>query len=196
MKFLHFLLLAGLLALAVSYKGKGSASSMDERYIEALRRHYENSWGPPALVTRWPRGPVYLPDRRNWVYASIGMSLGVESGLELHLRSPRESEELVELLTVVAHYHRTGAKLGLHNAVNFGRPWLQGSVCNHGLITLPYAEGPKLERLTFAATRVATSGSCPSLKLRRNIRSDAESRRSSICWEGAPQSSSLRVARA
>jgi len=52
-----------------------------------------------------------------------------------------------ELLTAVAHYHRTGAKLGLGHTVNFGRPWLPDSLCTFGLISLPYIDGPKLEWL-------------------------------------------------
>ena len=67
------------------------------------------------------------------------------SRLELHLFSPVQTEDNVELLTVIAHYHRTGSMLALGHTVNFGRPWLPGSVCEYGLISLPYLDGPKLE---------------------------------------------------
>jgi hypothetical protein len=71
-----------------------------------------------------------------------------EAPLELHLLSPVATTEHVELLTAVAHYHRTGARLGLGHTVNFGRPWLPGSRCTHGLISLPYLDGPDLEILS------------------------------------------------
>jgi hypothetical protein len=29
--------------------------------------------------------------------------------------------------------------------VNLGEPWLPGSACDHGLISLPYPWGPELE---------------------------------------------------
>jgi hypothetical protein len=81
-----------------------------------------------------------------WTYATCGMSAGIdENPIELHLFSPVQAEELVELLTVVAHYHRRGARLGLGHTVNFGRPWLPGSRCSFGLISLPYLDGPDLE---------------------------------------------------
>jgi hypothetical protein len=71
-------------------------------------------------------------------------------GIELHLVSSVESDELVEILYYVAHYHLTGARLGLHHIVNFGRPWLPGSLCTHGYTSLPYLDGPDLEE--FAPT--------------------------------------------
>lgn len=61
--------------------------------------------------------------------------------------SPIESELHVELLTVVAHYHLTGARLGLGHTVNFGRSWLPGSECSYGMLSLPYLDGPVLEYL-------------------------------------------------
>jgi hypothetical protein len=68
--------------------------------------------------------------------------------LELHLFSPTQADSHVELLTVVAHYHRTGSSLGLGHTVNFGRPWLPHSKCKYGLISLPYLDGPDLENYT------------------------------------------------
>ena len=65
--------------------------------------------------------------------------------IELHLFSPGSDESLVELLTIVAHYHKNVSALGLWHTVNFGRPWLGESQCEYGLISLPYLDGPKLE---------------------------------------------------
>jgi hypothetical protein len=69
------------------------------------------------------------------------------SRLELHLFSPVQNEDHVELLTVIAHYHRTGNTLALGHSVNFGRPWFRESSCDYGLISLPYLDGPSLEHL-------------------------------------------------
>jgi Suppressor of fused protein (SUFU) len=179
----HVLLLAGLLAFAANCTGEEGASSPKESSIEALKRHYETAWGPSSSITRWTKGPYWeLPDsfrvaifpprsgREYWVYATMGMSLGDEDGLELHLRSPRPSDELVEILTVAAHFHRTGEKLGLYHSVNFGRPWLKGSLCDHGFITLPYPEGPRLEWLTAAGTKIRNLWLVPITKAERDYK--------------------------
>jgi hypothetical protein len=56
---------------------------------------------------------------------------------------------IAELLVVTAHDHRTGKRLALGDTVNFGRPWVLGSLCDHGLISLPYLDGPTLKWLTI-----------------------------------------------
>ena len=85
-------------------------------------------------------------ERDLWTYATCGMSYGIVSdGMELHLFSPEKSDDLVEILYALAHFHHTGSMLGLWHTVNFGRPWLRSSECNFGLISLPYLDGPTLE---------------------------------------------------
>jgi len=81
-----------------------------------------------------------------WTYATCGMSaVDDKRPLELHLFSLSQSMDLVELLTIVTHFHRTGESLWLGHTVNFGRPWLKGSLCTFGLISLPYLDGPDLQ---------------------------------------------------
>ena len=83
-----------------------------------------------------------------WTYATVGMSHPAdEKAIELHLYSPHEANEHVELLFATAHYHRNEARLGLWHTVNFGRPWLGRSLCNHGFVSLPYLDGPSFEIL-------------------------------------------------
>jgi hypothetical protein len=65
--------------------------------------------------------------------------------IELHLFSPVQSSQHVELLTAIAHYHVTGEYLNLGHTVYFGRPWLPGSECDYGFVSLPYLDGPTLE---------------------------------------------------
>lgn len=109
----------------------------------------------------WDKGPrEELPEeftviefplstvRSMWTYATAGMSQpGDDLPVELHLFSPKPSQSHVELLTAIAHYHRNEAQLGMGHTVNFGRPWMPGSLCDHGLISLPYLDGPDLEIL-------------------------------------------------
>lgn len=131
------------------------------RRVEA---HYRGVWGPRYRPIRFERGPVGdLPaafrvlefeprkDRHMWSYATCCMSQPRdEEPLELHLFAGAQRPELVELLVATAHFHRTGGRLGLGHTVNFGRPWVAASSCDHGLISLPYLDGPSLEKLSLA----------------------------------------------
>jgi hypothetical protein len=126
-----------------------------------IKTHYEQCWESQCQTAIWSGGPawqlphgfkvlVFSPNNRRkmWTYSTCGMSQQKDAPpLELHLFSPTENELHVELLTVVVHYHLTGAYLDVGHTVNFGRPWLPESKCDHGLISLPYLDGPRLEWL-------------------------------------------------
>ncbi|MBL8920845.1 MAG: suppressor of fused domain protein [Myxococcaceae bacterium] len=135
-------------------------------YKGKLLAHYERFWSRPVWLGRWKEPPhsslAAMPVefevarfRRSPdtdVYATVAMSEpGMDSVLELHVIAGTSSDEvadrIVELLTVTAHYHRTGAALRIGHSVNFGEPWVAGSACTHGLISLPYLDGPSLERV-------------------------------------------------
>lgn len=131
----------------------------DSNRCRELTAHYATQWSNSPTVHRWHSGPIFeLPNsfcvlefppsqlRAMWTYATCGMSQAFDDEqLEVHLFSPIASENHVELLTAVAHFHRTGDALGLGHTVNFGRPWLNDSLCDHGVITLPYLDGPTIE---------------------------------------------------
>lgn len=131
-------------------------------HCERIKSHYAGVWKNHPVERRWDRGPVgELPSefcvlefpptkwRGMWTYATCCMSQPRdEACLELHLFSPQRCDSHVELLTVVAHFHRTGARLALGHTINFGRPWIVGSNCDHGLVSLPYLDGPGLENLS------------------------------------------------
>jgi Suppressor of fused protein (SUFU) len=133
-----------------------------------IKKHYEDQWREKAEFCQWQKGPVSdLPEnfgilkfqpslhRNMWIYATCGMSKQPDSNrIELHLFSPCETQSLVELLTVVAHYHLTGDYVDVGHTVNFGRPWLPNSRCDHGLISLPYLDGPDLEWLVTPSGKV------------------------------------------
>jgi hypothetical protein len=132
---------------------------------DAITAHYARRWPGPAEIARLRQGPIHelpvdfavlvLPRSRGvTAYATVGMSQPEDDErLELHLLARKREEGLVEIMTAIAHYHRTGARLGLGHTVSFGRPWLAGSACSHGLISLPYLDGPELEWLDEPLTR-------------------------------------------
>lgn len=137
--------------------------SMDSsRYFGALVDHYRRCWSSSYNQPEFHQGPVdQLPagfrvlefppwgDRKMWTYCTVCMSdTPDDSPLELHLFSRSQDASLVELLFAIGHYHHNSRRLGLNDTVNFGRPWLSGSPCEHGLISLPYLDGPELEWLS------------------------------------------------
>jgi hypothetical protein len=137
-------------------------------YAEVIDGHYTKNWGTPTTALRWNLGPIndlpsdfgVLLGRRAvdmMAFATRCMSQPVDDErLELHvLCRPADAERtnLVEILTAVAHYHRTGRPLGLGHSMNFGRPWVAGSACSHGVVSIPYLDGPKLEWLTEPPVR-------------------------------------------
>jgi hypothetical protein len=133
-----------------------------------IEAHYEREWGLGGIPCLFSAGPTdELPQdfavlkfpprtaRNMWTYATRCMAQPSDAaGMELHIFSPYDTIEIVELLYAVAHFHRTGAELALGQTVNFGRPWVSGSSCSFGLISLPYLDGPDLENLTTSGNTV------------------------------------------
>lgn len=133
----------------------------ESEYCVAVKDHYVQIWDREPDIKRWTKGPAedlgpgfavlcFAPTKRRtmWTYATVGMSSpSVTPAVELHLFSAAQDDSQVELLTVIAHYHRTGSRLNVDHTVNFGRPWVSGSSCEFGLLSLPYLDGPQLENL-------------------------------------------------
>lgn len=130
-------------------------------YFEIVLSHYETVWKNTPQVYLWDKGPIekmpinfrvleFPPteDRSMWTYATNGMgSITDAISIEIHIFSSKKDVGLVELLFAVSYYHKNTAKLNLNHTINFGRSWQEPSVCNHGLISLPYLDGPELENL-------------------------------------------------
>jgi len=91
--------------------------------------------------------------------------------VELIVYASKADEALVELLTISASYHRNGAPLNLHHTVNIGQPWIDKSNCNHGLISLPYLDGPQLEIFSFAGYEVHCYWMIPVTEKEKNYKS-------------------------
>lgn len=133
-------------------------------WTELIKNHYELNWKTTATIKHWSQGPIQeLPfdfcvlefkpteSRNMWTYATCGMSQPKdENKIELHLFSKTQNKSLIEILTVIAHYHRNDSALNLNHTVNFGRPWLPDSNCNYGFISLPYLDGSDLEWFRFS----------------------------------------------
>lgn len=130
-----------------------------------VHRHIKSVWeGRDIEYFSWELGPIkeVLPEFRvariqpqnksqSWVYVSEGMSTlcRPEIGrLEIFILSPCEEALHVELLAMIAHYcYDPKLNLGLHSILDIGRPWIEGSTCDHLLISLPFTIGPRLEWL-------------------------------------------------
>lgn len=130
-------------------------------YAHRLEDHYAKAWGRPTRTVGLSRGPLHQlsPEfsvlvfrQKDLVrYATRCMSWPSDTDrIELHMLCNSQHQDdrgFAELLTVTAHFHRTGEKLGLAHTVSFGRPYLPDSACTHGLLSLPYLDGPSVEWL-------------------------------------------------
>ena len=138
-------------------------------WCREIEDHYRRVWRASPEVCASPGGPVHeMPNgfavlrvpphgpRAMWTYATRCMSEpDDERPIELHMVSPWEAgADVVELLYATAHFHRTATRLDLGHSVNFGRSWIGASECDHGLVSLPYLDGPELEVLTIGSRRV------------------------------------------
>ena len=124
----------------------------------SIKKHYQIAWGAFSEHL-FDRGPTHeLPpsfsvlkfqpkkERKMWIYATCGMSGEVDKqGLELFILTPSENDLMIELLTVITHYHYNEKNLGVGHTVNFGYPWYRFSPCDHGLLSLPYLYGTDFE---------------------------------------------------
>jgi Suppressor of fused protein (SUFU) len=82
-----------------------------------------------------------------WIYVSVGAweaSVDDVSKLEFMIFAPYESPRHVEQLAMTAYYHRNH-DLGPGHTFPIGEPWLEGSQCDHMLVSLPYPFGQDLE---------------------------------------------------
>jgi Suppressor of fused protein (SUFU) len=134
-----------------------------------IENHYRIVWNIKPEPCKFSEGPIgQLPhdfsilrfpphgDRKMWTYATRCMSLPEDKKpIELHMFSPWQTKEVVELLVVTAHFHRTSKKLDIGHTVNFGRPWIDDSNCQNGLVSLPYLDGPKLEILSLGSRKIS-----------------------------------------
>ena len=137
---------------------------MDIQYTENLHKHYESYFNAKGNKLKWKIDPKkkiddffyvleFPPNQKHnmWTYCSVGMSPGIDTDVrtEVFIYSPKKDFTIVELLTVVASYHKNNLPFDLHHTFNIGRPWLDNSQCDHCFISLPYLDGEELELFVF-----------------------------------------------
>ena len=112
------------------------------RYKSVCRHGLPGRVPPEFRVVRVAPGPR----SRLTTYLSLGAweATGETGfGLEFVATTAQPERKCVELLTMVAYYHRT-ERLDLGHTFPLGYGWLGGS-CTHVLVSLPYPFGPDLE---------------------------------------------------
>lgn len=141
---------------------------MRDGYCSKIANHYSARWLTPPIhipfragsISELPGGFAVLAfaphgNRKMWTYATGCMSQEDDTEpLELHIFCAERDDSIAELLTATAHYHRTGHRLAIWDTVNFGRPWPVSSLCDHGLLSLPYLDGPALEWFSLEGSRI------------------------------------------
>lgn len=126
-----------------------------------IAMHYQRVWQSEPSLCEWPDFALRARDlpegfavlrfppaegMSTWKYATVCMSSpGDDHPIELHMLCDGPEDACAKMLTVTAHYHRTGARLGVGHSVNFGQPWVANSKCSFGLLSLPYLGGPAWE---------------------------------------------------
>lgn len=90
--------------------------------------------------------------------------------VEFFLLSPVLTNSHVELLAAIAYFHQKEVGLGIGDSVYFGRPWLPESVCDFGLVSLPYMFGPDLEMFQVSTGIVQTLWIVPISRSERDFK--------------------------
>ena len=129
-----------------------------------LRHLAEFFAGQKIDVVQWPLGPAEeripglavariaagarLPAL--WTYVSLGCWGATQHGghgLEFAMTSSVDDDRITELVTMNAYYHAgtETQRLDVGHTVPIGEAWLNGSECDHLLVSIPYPYGPDLE---------------------------------------------------
>lgn len=132
------------------------------RTVWPKRRQRELVWTAGPIAQNLPSFRVLElePSHRAdpWLYASDGIR-GVPTEdnipLEFFIESPARDPIHVETLAMLANFHADDRyRLALGKVVNIGRPWIDGSICDHLLVSLPYPFGPAFEWFSADEGRV------------------------------------------
>jgi hypothetical protein len=128
-----------------------------------LRAHIDAEWpGRTKELFVWTYGPpaAALPRLRicriapgssqdPWIYVTVGAweaTRGAPEGQEFILLAPCADVRHVETLAIAAYYHCSPEhRLALGRAFDAGRRWIEGSQCDHFLVSRPYPCPPAFE---------------------------------------------------
>jgi hypothetical protein len=140
------------------------------RYNTALEQHYDSIWhchdnlklfdagGRIKTINQDFKILEIMPDtaRPVWTYATLGMAgEDGDADIELHVFSDIKNIRWVEILESIAYFHLTEVRFGISHTVNFGVEVIKGSDLTHGLISLPYIDGPKLQDFSYGIQKVS-----------------------------------------
>jgi hypothetical protein len=143
-----------------------------ERGDRWFLKHLEDFWpGRRHDVFEWTVGPIQTnlpgftvvqlePSRQTepWIYVSHGAHQVLAPGgygLEFVIMSPRADPIHVENLAMVANFNADPRyRFDVGKVLAIGRPWMNDSLCDHFLASLPYTLGPKFEWSAYNGGRV------------------------------------------
>lgn len=157
----------------------------------ALAAHLDSFFtGHTTAWRTWSDGPIYQrvpgfqvlvagpgPRLNAWTYVTSGCWQATEQdghGLEFILTANQELDRCVELSAINAFYHAgpPSQRLDHGHTVNFGEPWLLGSILDHALISLPYPYGPDLEICAWDGGHARLLWVLPISRAERDFRRD------------------------
>lgn len=130
------------------------------------------------LLRIWPEG-----DLGEWVYTTLGAwevtrDERDEHGLQEFVFAASEGGDMhLQILGMVAHYHADRTeRLGVGHTLPIGRPWMEGSRCDHLLVSRPYPWGPKLEICPLGGDHVHFLWLLPITKEERDFKAEKDER--------------------
>jgi hypothetical protein len=140
------------------------------KYNAALKNHYDsfwhsndrlNSFNACGRITAINQDFEVLEIKPNttrsmWTYATVGMAdKSSDVNVELHVFSDAKNMAWVGILESIAYFHLTESRLGIGHTVNFGVGILEDSNLTHGLISLPFLDGPNLEIFNYEIQEIS-----------------------------------------
>lgn len=131
---------------------------------DQLRAHVEKFWiNNRKREFVWKTGPISnvyknfsvmeiepSKQQEEWVYITIGASQFHSPNherLEFFILSPTQDKIHIDTLAMLANFHTDLRYGGVHlgRVIEIGRPWMNNSLCEYFLVSLPYTMGEKFE---------------------------------------------------
>ena len=157
------------------------------RTYNALRKHisdyfpshpiHEHKWNDGPIAKILPRFSILevAPGPKNnlWTYFSLGAweVKHKDSGtIEFMLVTPERDKQHFLSLAMTAFYHVSNP-LGVGHTFPIGEPWLEGSKCDHMLVSRPYVYSPELEVCNLSNQHVHFLWLLPITKAERDYKS-------------------------
>jgi hypothetical protein len=113
-----------------------------------------------------------------WTYVTVGCWDAThterEHGTEFLLCAPTNDGRHLLTLAMVAYYHAgpPEQRLDHGHTVPIGEPWMEGSACDHLLVSLPYPFGPDLEQCEWDAGHARLLWLLPITRSERDFKAE------------------------